>query len=98
MGLRPQVLLVGADEQVRMWLLQSGADPVTDPDDDLMGVVRVAGSKASDFVAVGLPELVEPKNRTDVINFVRGLRGRDLHDFDDHGSAQAWPRGTFHNW
>lgn len=34
-------------------------------------------------------------SRDAVAAFVRRLAGKELHTFDDHGSAAAWPRGSY---
>ncbi|QIK71153.1 hypothetical protein G7070_01205 [Propioniciclava coleopterorum] len=69
---------------VRRWLLQLGADPVD------------AAAPGAD----GLP--LAPQHdgvrREDVAAFVHGLRGierRRAERFDDHGSEQSWPRGSY---
>lgn len=70
--------------QVRMWLLQLGADPVD----------------AEEAAASGLP--VVPQHlgvrREEVAVFVRELKGvrrTCAERFDDHGSPQRWPRGSY---
>ncbi|HHU38649.1 MAG TPA: hypothetical protein GXZ45_05145 [Propionibacterium sp.] len=71
----------GAD--VRLWLLQSGAEPV----------------ERAEPGASGLP--VAPQHdgvgRAEVVAFVHrrtGVTSREAR-FDDHGSAESWPRGSF---
>ena len=73
-----------AGAQVRTWLLQLGAQPVD----------------RAEPGASGLP--VAPQGdgiaRADVAGFVRGLKGGGRsrgERFDDHGSVQSWPRGSF---
>ena len=70
--------------QVRTWLLQLGAEPVD----------------GAEPAASGLP--VAPQGdaiaRADVAGFVRGLKGGGRgrgERFDDHGSAESWPRGSY---
>ena len=69
---------------VRLWLLQLGADPVD------------RGSPA----ASGLPAAPQHAEvaREDVGHFVHGLKGTDrsrAERFDDHGSSESWPRGSY---
>ena len=66
---------------VRMWLLQLGVDPVTAGDQD----------------APQAPQRADVE-RDEVAAFVRGLTGRGHtrgERFDDHGSAESWPRGSY---
>lgn len=69
---------------VRLWLLQSGADPV----------------EASAPDAAGLPRTPQHPGvtRDEVAGFVHALRGKGrsrTQRFDDHGSGESWPRGSF---
>ena len=71
-------------ELVRTWLLQLGAEPVDR-----------AAPGASDLPSAPQHADVE---RAEVASFVRGLRGSERtrwERFDDHGSAENWPRGSF---
>lgn len=96
MTTRPRVLVVGVgdrDALVRSWLLECGADPVV-ADADVAAVV-VLDAAASDPPA-GLPVLdARGATREQVAEFVRRLSGRHTHTFDDHGSPEAWPRGSY---
>ncbi len=82
---RPRVAFDPAGPEavtVRRWLLQLGAEPVA------------TGTPDAAAVAPQHPGVT----RRDVERCVRALTGgsRDRDErFDDHGSAQAWPRGTF---
>ena len=71
-------------EQVRLWLLQLGADPFA-----------LGGPAAS-----GLPVAPQHAEvtRDEVAHFVHRLRGADrsrADRFDDHGSSASWPRGSY---
>ncbi|HRL47751.1 MAG TPA: hypothetical protein PLK46_06650 [Propioniciclava sp.] len=81
---------VGLDPQgveavrIRLWLLQLGAEPVD----------------AEDATASGVPVVPQRRGiqRGEVAAFVHGLRGvatSRSDRFDDHGSAENWPRGSF---
>ena len=54
---------------------------------------------AVELVSPGPPQLAQADvERAEVASFVRGLRGSDRtrrERFDDHGSAENWPRGSF---
>lgn len=98
---RPRVLVLGGGERaavVRAWLLESGAIPVFAG--DAAGVV-VADAAASDADAVTaaareLPVLdAATASRSEVAAFARVLAGKSAHAFDDHGSREAWPRGSY---
>ncbi len=84
---RPRVgVRMAADngEQVRLWLLQLGAEPVATDAGPVAGV-----PDAPQDAAV---------TRTQVAAFVHQLRGiaRDREErFDDHGSHENWPRGSY---
>lgn len=96
MSERPRVLLAAdVDPAVRMWLLESGAEVVEWGEADEAG--EFAGTVG--VTIPGLPSLVGPDQgaltRADVRAFVQQLRGRPDHRFDDHGSTQAWPRGSY---
>ena len=70
-------------DDVRLWLLQLGAEPV------------VCEEGATD----GLPQAPQHVgvSRSDVATLVRALTGRPSRQeaFDDHGSVESWPRGSF---
>lgn len=95
MTTRPRVRLLGAGERaaaVRRWLLQSGAEPVGPGDAAEAVVVVDAGGR----VERGLPVLdAATAPREEVADFVRALAGKEPHAFDDHGSPEAWPRGSY---
>ena len=70
--------------QVRTWLLELGADPVD----------------AAEPAASGLAMAPQHPGvtRAEVAQVVHGLRGTDrsrAERFDDHGSAESWPRGSY---
>ena len=78
-------LRAGNGAQVRLWLLQLGADPV---------------DASHEAEAEGLPRVPQRAGvpREEVADFVHALKGnaRDrAARFDDHGSGQSWPRGSF---
>lgn len=70
-------------DQVRLWLLQLGAQPVDRGEPG-----------ASDLPTV---RQRDGMTRADVATFVRELKGAPSRAdaFDDHGSAEEWPRGSF---
>lgn len=82
---RPRVVFDEAGPEaasVRRWLLQLGAVPVA------------AGTPDADAVAPQHPGVT----RSEVERCVRSVKGAVLgraERFDDHGSAEAWPRGTY---
>ena len=70
--------------QVRLWLLQLGAEPV----------------ETDSGPVAGVPDAPQDADvtRAQVAAFVHGLRGigRDRGErFDDHGSRESWPRGSY---
>lgn len=70
-------------ERVRLWLLQLGAEPVD------------RGERG----ASELPRAPQGPNvtRAEVAAFVHRVKGVPTREtrFDDHGSAESWPRGSF---
>ena len=78
---------------VRAWLLQSGADPVGEGAEADGLVLTDAGASVSTGGPPRLDASTAP--REEVAEFVRALAGRHRHTFDDHGTPQAWPRGSY---
>ena len=78
---------------VRAWLLQSGADPVGEGAEAARGGRRPPRAAAPPGGPPRLDASTAP--REEVAEFVRALAGRHRHTFDDHGTPQAWPRGSY---
>jgi hypothetical protein len=96
MDTRPRVRVVGEGDRadtVWNWLLDSGAHPVTGGG-DVGGVVLA--SATTEAPPEDLPVLdATTATRQEVASFARRLAGRSAHVFDDHGSPQGWPRGSY---
>lgn len=70
--------------RVRLWVLQLGGDPVPGVEARERGLPMVPQHP-------GVP-------RAEVAAFVhslRGVAGSRGERFDDHGSGQSWPRGSY---
>lgn len=99
MNVRPRVRIVGQGDRadtVRRWLLESGADPVTDDSEGVQVDAIVVAAAATSALPEGLPVLdATTGTRQQVAQFARRLAGRSSHAFDDHGSPEKWPRGSY---
>lgn len=101
MAQRPRILLVGAASEhsnlVRRWLMELGAEPVTQRDGSPY-VALITTDAATPHPVGAVPTLEAPRgtSRTVIEAFVRKVQGRTPGSrFDDHGSTKAWPRGSF---
>ncbi|MFP5415494.1 MAG: hypothetical protein ACLGHZ_01245 [Actinomycetes bacterium] len=87
MSVRPRISVdttTEAGRLIRRWLLQLGADPV----------------EASEPEASDLPKAPQHQgvSRDEVAALVRRLKGKGHprgERFDDHGSVESWPRGSY---
>ena len=86
MNSRPRIAFDPAAQdaaQVRLWLLQLGTQPIdhTEP------------------AASELPQAPQHPGvtRAEVTAFVHAIKGAPSKEerFDDHGSGESWPRGSF---
>lgn len=83
MNYRPQVgVRMGASNgrQVRIWLLQLGAEPV-EARPGVPVVPQHAGVRREEVAAF--------------VHGLKDARPADMRRRDDHGSPQSWPRGSF---